>query len=166
MSWEAIGRLFVGVGFLWVAIVLVVGLLGGLDKPSAWTALLAQAAGAPLVWQLYLGLTYVAVPVGFLVYLRDLMGDPVALWVKAAAPGALVAVYALLLAAAVPDVGRAWLLAADTVVSVPGLRATTDATGSWLVRFLVVLGVLGGIPGVAGALVTLVTGIGRGARRS
>ena len=165
-SWEWVGRLFVGIGFVWAAIVLVVGLLGGLDKPSAWVAFLTEVSGWPTIWRTYVGLTWVVVPIGLLVYLRDLMGDPVALWVKAAAPGALLAIYALFLSAALPDVGRPWLSAIETVVPLAGLRNTADATGSWFVRFLAALAVLGGVPGAIGALVSLVTGVGRGSRRS
>ena len=40
---ELIARLLVGIGFLWLVIVLVVGLLGGFDKPSAWFKLLDDA---------------------------------------------------------------------------------------------------------------------------
>jgi hypothetical protein len=164
MEW--IGRLCVGLGFLWVALVLIVGLLGGLDKPSTWVGFLAVVSGWPAIWHAYLALTYVVVPAGLLVYLKDLLGDPVALWVKAAAPGALVALYALFLTTALPDVGRPWLTGVEGLVPLAGLGSGVEATGSWFVRFLALLAVLGGIPGGIGALVTLLTGVGRAGRRS
>jgi hypothetical protein len=48
---------------------------------------------------LYMGLTFVVVPVGMLMLLRDMFGDPEPLWLKLAAPGVFASAYALFLAA-------------------------------------------------------------------
>ncbi len=165
MSWEAIGRLFVGIGFLWVAIILIVGILGGFDKPSTWISLLGDVTGSDVVRHVYLVLTLLVVPIGMLTYLRDILGDPVALWVKAAAPGAFVAIYLFFLLAALPDVGRPLLLGFGSIVPLTGLQDALDATGSWFLRFLAAFAFLAGIPAVIGKVVSLITGAGSGARR-
>jgi hypothetical protein len=162
MSGEAIGRWFVGVGFVWMVVVLTAGLLGGLDKPSEWVSFLAAVSGWPVIWHIYLFLTFVVVPIGMLVYLKDVMTDPVALWVKFATPGAMVAVYALFLAAARPDLGRAGLLAVEGIVpTVSRFGTGVEATGGWVVRFLAWLAVLAGIPAVVGRVIGLFIGDGR-----
>jgi hypothetical protein len=158
MSGEAIGRLFVGVGFVWAAIVLIVGLFGGLDKPSSWVGFLADVSGFYVIRYAYVALTLVVVPIGMLVYLKDVMGDPVALWVKLATPGALVATYALFLAAAMPDFGLAPLLAVESMVPMTGLGTGVEATGSWFLRFVTLLALLAGIPGVIGGVLGLLMG--------
>ncbi|MGH7321666.1 MAG: hypothetical protein ACRELA_18865 [Candidatus Rokuibacteriota bacterium] len=165
MSWEAIGRLFVGIGFLWAAIILIVGILGGFDTPITWISLLGDVTGSDVVRHVYLALTFLVVPIGMLTYLRDILGDPVALWVKVAAPGAFVAIYLLFLLAALPDVGRPFLLWFGSIVPLTGLRDTPDATGSWFLRFLAAFAFLAGIPAVIGKVVSLITGVGSGVRR-
>ena len=118
--------------------------------------------GSDLRQFLYMGLTFVVVPVGMLMLLRDMFGDPEPLWLKLAAPGVFASVYALFLAAAVPDIGQPLLLAADPLVAqfLPGMTLTRDPGDgiSWLTRFGAFLTVLAAIPGVLGALVGLVTG--------
>jgi hypothetical protein len=160
MSGETIGRLFVGVGFLWTAVVLVVGLLGGLDKPSAWVGFLADVSEWNVIRLVYTGLTLLVVPLGMLLYGKSVLTDPAALWVKFGTPGVMVAVYALFLAAAKPEVGLAPLLAVDALVPVSGLATSLDATGSWLVRFVILLVLVAGVPAVAGGVVGLLTGGG------
>lgn len=159
MSGEAVGRLFVGAGFVWMVAVLVAGLLGGLDKPSEWVGFLAEVSGWTIIRHAYLALSLLVVPVGMLVYLADVLGDPVALWVKTAAPGALLAVYALFLLTALPDVGARPLLAMESLVPVlASLPRSPDATGSWLLRFAALFALIAGAPGVLGGLVGLMVG--------
>jgi hypothetical protein len=162
MSGEAIGRWFVGIGFLWVVVVLVVGLLGGLDKPWGWVGFLADVSGWNVIRLAYQVLTFVVVPIGMLVYIKDVLGDPVAVWVKFAAPGAMAAVYMLFLAAAQPDLGRGMLRSVETMVpAAAGFGTGVEATGGWVVRFLAWLALLAGIPAVIGAVIGLFTGGGR-----
>ena len=167
---ERIGRLFIGVGFLWIFVVVVVGILGGLDKPSAWVAYLDSVAGNRVISGVYGALAVIVVPIGLLAFLRDILRDPVALWVKTAAPGAFLALYALFLLSAMPDVGRPLFTWVDPsvaqVASLPKLSHSPEATGHWLIRFAAVLALLAGIPGGIVALVSVVTGVGRAARRS
>ncbi len=162
---ERLGRFCVGFGVLWVLLVVGLGLMVGLDKPETLAPYLDRLIGSDLRQFLYMGLTFVAVPVGMLMLLRDMFGDPEPLWLKLAAPGVFVSVYALFLAAAVPDIGQPLLLAADPLVTqfLPGMTLTRDPGDgiSWLARFGAFLTVLAAMPGVLGALVGLVTGASR-----
>lgn len=165
MSLENVARLFVGIGFLWIVLVLLVGIVGGFEKPTVWLKFLSDQGGADAVryiqWAMWV-LTLFVVPIGVLTYLRDLLGDPVALWVKAAAPGTFLAVYGLVLLAVLPDVGRPFLVGVESVVGpivgLTGLKDRLEDTGSWLIRFLAALGLFGGIPGVVGAVLGLFGG--------
>lgn len=165
MSGEGIARLFVGIGFLWMLLVLAVGLVGGFDKPTTWFRLLSEDWEPGAVRYGYLALTLFIVPVGMLTYLRDVLGDPVALWVKMAAPGAFVAVYALFLLAALPDVGRPFFLAFDSLAPVGGLSRSLEATESWLIRFGVAFLALAGVPGFLGVVLSVVSRTGSRPRR-
>jgi hypothetical protein len=162
---ERLGRFCVGFGVLWVLLLVGLGLMVGLDKPETLAPYLDRLIGSDLRQFLYMGLTFVAVPVGMLMLLRDMFGDPEPLWLKLAAPGVFVSVYALFLAAAVPDIGQPLLLAADPLVTqfLPGMTLTRDPGDgiSWLARFGAFLTVLAAMPGVLGALVGLVTGAAR-----
>jgi len=148
----------------------VVGILGGLDKPSTWIAYLDSVAGNRVISDIYRVLAVIVVPIGLLALLWDILRDPVALWVKAAAPGAFLALYALFLLSAMPDVGRPLFTWVDPsvaqVVPLQKLSHAPDATGHWLIRFAAVFAFLAGIPGAITALASLVTGVGRGARPS
>lgn len=165
MSGERIARVLVGVGFLWVTLILAVGMLGGLDIPSVWVQWLAAVSGWPVLWHAYLGLAWVVVPLGMLVYLRDVFADPSAPWVKAAAPGALTALYCLFLAAAWPAGGRKALLWVESVVPLAGVSTDPEATWGWFLRFLVLLALLAGLPGLAGAAAGLLASLGGRRRR-
>jgi hypothetical protein len=163
---ERLGRLCVGLGVLWVLMVTGLGVMVGMDQPEALAPYADQMIGTDLRQFLYMGMTFVAVPVGMLMILRDMFGDPEPLWLKLAAPGVFASVYALFLAAAVPQVGQPLLLAADPIVTqfLPGTTLTRDPGDgiSWLTRFGALLLVLAAVPGVVGALVGLVTGGSRG----
>ncbi|MBI3456030.1 MAG: hypothetical protein HY002_09630 [Candidatus Rokubacteria bacterium] len=165
---ERLARLFVGIGFLWMALVLAVALLGGLDTPSTYFKLLVDVTGFGWLHPVYLGLAVIVVPVGMLTFLLDILGDPVALWVKWAAPGAFLAVYVFFLLAAMPEVGRPFFLGLESVVApIAGTRqadASAGSTASWLIRFGVTFAVFAGIPGVIGAVLGLVSGSKSGAR--
>ncbi len=169
MSMEGIARLFVGIGFLWIAIVLIVGLAGGFDKPYGWFKLLEDTSGWNWTRPVYLALALFVVPVGMVTLLRDILNDPVALWVKWSAPGAFLAIYAFFLAAALPDVGGPLFQWIETVS--PGAPAGSAGppapagTGAWLVRFAFAFAVLAGVPGIVGAVVGLLTGSKAGVRR-
>ncbi len=165
MSAESVARLFVGIAFLWIVIVLLVGVIGGFDKPTVWLKFIGEQFGQDRVTQIrwvMLALTFFVVPLGILTYLRDLFGDPVGLWVKCAAPGAFAAVYGLVLVAVVPDVGRPFLLWVEgivrPIVGLTGLKDTLEDTGSWLIRSLAALALLAGVPGVVGAILGLASG--------
>jgi hypothetical protein len=142
------------------------GIMVGMDQPEALAPYMDQMLGTDLRQLLYMGLTFVAVPVGMLMLLRDMFGDPEPLWLKLAAPGVFASVYALFLAAAVPQLGQPFLLAADPLVTqfLPGTTLTRDPGDgiSWLTRFGALLVVLAAIPGAVGVLVGLVTGGSRG----
>jgi hypothetical protein len=163
---ERLGRLCVGVGLLWVLLVVAVGLVGGLDTPELLAPFADGMLGPDLRRVLYLGLTFVVVPVGMLMLLRDMIGDPEPLWLKLAAPGVFAAVYALFLAAAAPRVGQPLLLAADPLVTqfLPATSLTRDPgdAPSWLARFAALLTVIAGVPGVLGFLAGFLAG---GSRR-
>jgi hypothetical protein len=159
---ERLGRLCVGLGVLWVLMVTGLGIMVGMDQPEALAPYTDRVLGTDLRQFLYMGLTFVAVPVGMLMLLRDMFGDPEPLWLKLAAPGVFLSVYALFLAAAVPGIGQPLLLAADPLVAqfLPGTTLTRDPGDgiSWMTRFGALLVVLAAIPGAVGVLVGLLTG--------
>ena len=159
---ERLGRFCVGFGVLWVLMVVGCGLMVGMDKPEMLAPYLDRILGTDLRQFLYMGLTFVVVPVGMLMLLRDMFGDPEPLWLKLAAPGVFASVYALFLAAAVPDIGQPLLVGADPLVAqfLPGTVLTKDPGDgiSWLTRFGALLAVVAAIPGLLGVLVGLVTG--------
>ncbi|MBI4013371.1 MAG: hypothetical protein HY359_13715 [Candidatus Rokubacteria bacterium] len=164
---ETLGRLFVGIGFLWVAIILLWAFAAGVDQPYAWFKWANEGLGYGWMNPTYLILTLFVVPMGMLVFLRDIMGDPLAVWVKWAAPGAFLAVYAFFLLAALPDAGRPLFFGIESVFS-SGSTAGGDGPGSttsWLVRLGIAIAVLGGVPGVLGFVVGMLTGSKTGARR-
>jgi len=159
---ERLGRLCVGVGLIWVVVVVGYWLMVGLERPEEWAPYLDRAINSDLRQALYSFLTFVVTPIGMLMLLRDMFGDPEPLWLKLAAPGVFASVYALLLAAAVPDVGQPILLAADPVVAriLPGMALTRTSADSisWLARFGGLLLALAGIPGGLGMVLGLLTG--------
>ncbi len=159
---ERLGRLCVGVGLLWVVVVVGYWLMVGLERPEEWAPYLDRAINSDLRQALYSFLTYIVTPIGMLMLLRDMFGDPEPLWLKLAAPGVFASVYALLLAAAAPDVGQPILLAADPIVAwiLPGMALGPRSTDSlsWLARFGALLLVLSGIPGGLGMVLGLLTG--------
>jgi hypothetical protein len=165
---EALARLFVGIGFLVVAIILVWGLAAGFDQPYAWFKWAADSTGWPWMWPVYMALVLFVVPMGMLVFLRDIFGDPVRPWVKWALPGAFLAIFVFFLAVAMPDFGQPLfqslegLLGRSDDLPKPG---TPGANQAWLVRFGVMFGVLAGILGVIGFVVGAMTGSKSGARR-
>lgn len=163
---ERLGRLCVGLGLIWVLVVVGYWLLVGIERPEEWAPYLDRAITSDVRQFLYSFLTFVVTPIGMLMLLRDMFSDPEPLWLTLAAPGVFASVYALLLAAAVPDVGQAILLAADPVVAriFPGMalsRSSADSV-SWLARFGGMLLVLAGIPAGIGMVLRLLTG---GSRR-
>jgi hypothetical protein len=159
---ERLGRLCVGLGLIWVLVVVGLWLMVGLDRPEEWTPYLDRAVTSDVRRALYFLLTFVVTPVGMLMVLRDMFGDPEPLWLKLAAPGVFASVYALLLAAAVPEIGQPILLAADPVVAriLPGMALGPKAQDglSWLARFGGLLLLIAGIPGVLGVVLGLFTG--------
>jgi hypothetical protein len=159
---ERLGRLCVGVGLLWVVVMVGFWLMVGLDRPEEWTPYLDRAITSDVRQTLYFALTYIVTPIGMLMLLRDMFGDPEPLWLKLAAPGVFASVYALLLAAAAPEVGQPILLAADPIVAriLPGMALGPGSADSlsWLARFGGLLLVLGGIPGGLGMVLGLLTG--------
>jgi hypothetical protein len=159
---ERLSRLAVGVGVVWVVIVVGLGLLAGLDKPAAWARLLDDVLSPDLRQGVYFALALLVVPLGMLTVIRDVWSDPTPLWLKLAAPGALAAVYVLFLAAALPGVGQPLLRSADPLASrlVSGSPLTVDPADawSWLVRFGAMLLLLAGLPGGLGLLVGLLAG--------
>lgn len=163
---ERLSRVCVGVGAAWGVLVVGLGLAVGLDKPQAWAPYLDEVLDGQVRRGLYLLLAFVVVPLGMLTVLRDVLTDPEPLWMKLALPGALVALYALFLAAALPSLGQPLLLAADPMATrmFPGVRLTRNpADGwSWLLRFGAAIVVLAGLPGALGLLAGLLAG---GSRR-
>ncbi len=153
---ERLGRLCVGLGFIWVVIVVGLWLMVGLERPDEWAPYLDQILSSDVRDGIYSILTFVVTPIGMLMLLRDMFADEGPLWLKLAAPGVFVSVYALLLAAAAPSVGQPFLQGADPIVTkiIPGITLSPrpTASGSWLARFAGLLVVLGGIPGVLGAI--------------
>ena len=156
---ERLGRLCVGVGSLWVLMVVGTGLMVGLDKPETAGAVPGPSDRLDLRQLLYLALTFVVVPIGMLMIIRDMIGDPEPLWLKLAAPGGFAAVYALFLAAAVPQLGQPLLLAADPVVAqmLPSdsLTRIQGTASSWLTRFGALLAIIAAIPGALGLVAGL-----------
>jgi hypothetical protein len=163
---ERLGRLCVGLGVLWVLLIVGTGLLVGLDKPEHLAPFADAMIGSDLRQLLYFGLTFVAVPIGMLMILRDMIGDPEPLWLKLAAPGGFAAVYALFLAAAAPQLGQPILLAVDPMLQqmLPGVSLTRDPGDgpSWLIRFGALLAIVAALPGALG----LVAGLFAGGSRS
>jgi hypothetical protein len=146
---ERLGRFCVGFGVLWVLLVGTVGLMFGLHMPELLAPYMDTVIGTDLRQFLYMGLTFVVVPVGMLMLLRDMFGDPEPLWLKLASPGIFVSVYAFFLAAAVPQIGQPILLTADPLVTqfLPGMTLTKDPGDgmSWLARCGAFLAVLVGL---------------------
>ena len=153
---ERLGRLCVGLGFIWVVIIVGLWLMVGLERPEEWAPYLDQILSSDARNGIYSILTFVVTPIGMLMLLRDMFADEGPLWLKLAAPGVFASVYALLLAAVVPAVGQPFLQGADPIVTkiIPGIALSPrpTASGSWLARFAGLLVVLGGIPGVLGAI--------------
>ena len=114
---ERLGRLCVGLGLLWVVVIVGFWLMVGADRPEEWAPYLDRAISSDLRQFLYFALTYVVTPIGMLMLLRDMFGDPGPLWLKLATPGVFASVYALLLAAATPEVGQPILIWADPIVA-------------------------------------------------
>jgi len=159
---ERLGRLCVGLGLIWVLVVVGLWLMVGLDSPAEWAPYLDRAITSDARQALYFLLTFVVTPIGMLMLLRDMFGDPEPLWLKLAAPGVFASVYALLLAATVPDIGLPILRAADPMVAriLPDMALRRGAEGSlsWLARFGGLLLVIAGIPAVLGMVLGLLTG--------
>jgi len=159
---ERLGRLCVGLGLIWVLVVVGLWLMVGLDSPAEWAPYLDRAITSDARQALYFLLTFVVTPIGMLMLLRDMFGDPEPLWLKLSAPGVFASVYALLLAAAVPDIGQPILRGADPLVAriLPDLALRPGSEGglSWLARFGGLLLVIAGIPAVLGMVLGLLTG--------
>jgi hypothetical protein len=163
---ERLGRLCVGLGFLWVVVIVGFWLMVGLDRPDEWAPYLDQILSGDARDGVYTFLTFVVTPIGMLMLLRDMFADEGPLWLKLAAPGVFVSVYALLLAAAAPSVGQPFLQGADPIVTklIPGITLSQRPTdsASWLARFAGLLVLLAGVPGVVGTILGPFT---RGPRR-
>ena len=163
---ERLGRLCVGLGFIWVVIVVGLWLTVGLDRPDEWAPYLDQILSSDVRDGIYSVLTFIVTPIGMLMLLRDTFIDEGPLWLKLAAPGVFASVYALLLAAAAPAVGQPFLQGADPIVTklIPGITLSPRPTdsASWLARFAGLLVVLGVIPGILGVILGPFT---RGPRR-
>jgi hypothetical protein len=158
---ERLGRLCVGLGALWVLIVVGYWLLVGLERPEEWTPYIDKAMSSGFRQTLYSLLTYVVTPIGMILVTRDIIVDEGPLWLKFASPGIFVSVYVLLLAAAT-DIGQSMLLQADPVVAaiLPGMVLGKNASQSLtsLARFGGLLLVLAGIPGLLGGVLGLLAG--------
>jgi hypothetical protein len=167
---EGLARLFVGIGFLWVAIILVWGLAAGVDQPYTWYKWARDSSGWGWMEATYLVLALFVVPMGFVVFLKDILGDPVATWVKWAAPGAFLAIYAFFLLVALPHLGGP-LFGSVESVSAPVASAPAVGPGrmgsnwDWVLRFVVAFIVLAGIPGAVGAIIQMASGSKTGVRR-
>ena len=162
---ERLGRLCVGLGIIWGIIIVGYWLMVGIERPEEWAPYIDKAMSAGVRSTLYALLTYVVTPIGMLMLLRDIFTDEGPLWLKLASPGVFVSLYALLLAAAAPDIGQPILLQADPVVqkffpSMPLGKAAVDSV-TWLARFGGLLLVLVGIPGLLGLVLGLITGTSR-----
>jgi hypothetical protein len=167
---ERLARLCVGIGFLWAAIILIWGLAAGIDQPYAWYKWARDSSGWGWMEPTYLALALFIVPVGFVVFIKDILGDPVAAWVKWAAPGAFLAVYAFFLLMALPEVGGPLFGGIESVsapvVTKPGVPpGRIGSNWDYALRFLVAFAVLAGIPGVVGAIVQAASGSKTGVRR-
>jgi hypothetical protein len=162
---ERLGRLCVGLGVVWVLLVVGTWLMVGLEHPEEWTPYIDRAISSDVRQALYVLLTFVVTPIGMLMVLRDMFSDPGPLWLKLTAPGVFAAVYALLLTALVPSVGQPILQAADPVVAwfLPNMKLTPSHGDSlsWLARFGGLLLVIAGIPAVAGTVLGVFTGDSR-----
>lgn len=167
---EGLARLFVGIGFLWVAIVLVWGLAAGIDQPYEWYRWAVEKSGWGWMPFVYLGLGLFVVPMGMLVFLKDIFGDPVAAWVKWGAPGAFVTIYAFFLLIALPHIGGPLFGGLEGIVAPmatppPVGRARAGSNWDWVLRFAVAFVVLAGLPAVLGGMFGVVGGSKSGARR-
>jgi hypothetical protein len=150
---ERLARLFVGIGFLWVAIMLVWAFAAGVDQPYAWFKWTFEHPGYEWMEPVYLALALFVVPIGMLTFLRDIFGDPGALWSKCAMPGAFLVIYAFFLMVALPDPGVSFFRGLETVVNPGGAVPRPGAPGSstdWLLRLVMTIAVWAGIPGVIG----------------
>jgi hypothetical protein len=165
---ERLGRVCVGIGFLWTLMMVGLWLTVGLDRPEEWAPYLDRVISADFRKTIYAVLTFVVTPIGMLMVLRDVFGDPEPLWLKLAAPGVFAAVYALLLAGVAPEVGQPILRAADPVVArlLPSMALGPMATSSatWLARFGGLVLVIAGIPCALGLVLGFLTGTGRARR--
>ncbi|HEY7139161.1 MAG TPA: hypothetical protein VIE44_03610 [Methylomirabilota bacterium] len=156
---ERLGRACVGLGILWVLMVVGYWLLVGVERPEEWAPYIDKIMTSDIREFLYSLFTFVVTPVGMLMLLRDMFSDPDPLWLTLAGPGVFISVYALLLAAAVPDVGQAILVMADPIVArvYPSMTLGNDSA-SWLARCGAMLLVLAGVPAVVGVVLGLLGG--------
>lgn len=166
---ERLGRLCVGLGLIWGIIIVGYWLMVGVERPEDWTPYIDKAMSAGLRQILYSLLTFVVTPIGMLMLLRDTTMEEGPLWIKLASPGIFASLYALLLAAAVPDVGQPILLQADPIVQkfFPNMALGKSAVDSvtWLARFGGLLLVLAGVPGIIGFILGLLTATSGSRRR-
>jgi hypothetical protein len=165
---ERLARLFVGIGFVWVAILLVWAFAAGVDQPYAWFKWAVEGTGYGWMQPVYLTLALFVVPIGMLTFLRDIFGDPGALWVKCAMPGVFLVIYAFFLMAAVPDVGVPFFRGLESVVNPGGAPPMPGAPGSstdWLLRLGLTIAAWAGVPGIIGFIVGMLGGSKAGARR-
>jgi hypothetical protein len=84
---ERLGRLCIGLGLLWGLLVVGIRLIAGFDKPAMLAPYVDRLIGSDVRQILYLGLTFAVVPIGMLMVLKDMFGDPEPLWLKLSAPG-------------------------------------------------------------------------------
>jgi hypothetical protein len=164
---ERLGRLFVGIGFLWMAIIIVWALAAGVDQPHAWFRWAVDSSGYTWMQPVYLALAFI-VPIGMLTFLKDVFGDPGALWVKCAMPGAFLVIFAFFLLVALPDAGVPFFRALESIVNPGGsvpLPGKPGSTTDWLMRVALTTAVWAGIPGVIGFVAGMVGGSSAGARR-
>jgi len=157
---ERLGRFCVGLGVIWVLIVVGYWLLVGLERPEDWSPYIDRAMSSSVRQTLYSVLSFVVTPIGMLVVTRDIIVDEGPLWIKFATPGVFASVYILFLAAAT-DIGQPLLQQADPIVArlLPSMALGKTATSiTSLARFGGLLLILAGIPGVLGWLVGLLTG--------
>jgi hypothetical protein len=158
---ERLARLFVGIGFLWVAIMLVWAFAAGMDQPYAWFKWAADSSGYGWMQPVYLALALFIVPIGMLTFLRDIFGDPGALWSKCAMPGAFLVIYAFFLMVALPDAGVPFFRGLESVVNPGGSPPRLGAPGStsdWLIRLGLTIAVWAGIPAVIGFIIGMASG--------
>jgi len=158
---ERLGRICVGLGLVWVFLVLAAFAVG-LSTPDEWTPYLDRILSPDVRKGLHLVLTVVVVPLGMISLLKDVLGDPEPLWLKAAAPGAFAAVFATVLTASYPSSGQPILLMFDPFIKqvLPGFRLEQgpDDAASWFLRGLAAFVILAGIPGVLGGLAGALAG--------